>query len=155
MPSITVRQTTGAPPQRVWEALTYSASFPSYIPEIAEVDVVRQATDRRTSRWSVRLGDAGLSWQEDAVLDHAAHRIDFVQTHGDLASLAGHWLVEREGAGAAVELRLDFEAGLPLLDPLVHPAVEQALREFAQAVLGKIAERSAATAAPTAPAVAA
>lgn len=145
MPTITTRHASGASPQRVWEALAYSASFASYIPEIVAVDVLRQEADRRSSRWTVLLGEARLSWQEEATFDHAARRIDFTQTSGALASLTGHWLVKADGAGSAVELVLTFEAGIPLLDATLHTITEQALREFAEAVLGRIAERAAGT----------
>ncbi|WP_369390546.1 type II toxin-antitoxin system RatA family toxin [Streptomyces sp. CG1] len=150
MPTVIARHASEAPPQRVWEALAYSDSFPSYVPEIVAVDVLRQEADRRSSRWTVLLGAARLSWQEEATFDHAARRIDFAQTSGALASLAGHWLVEAEGTGSAVELALTFEAGIPLLDATLHPITEQALREFAEAVLGRIAERAAGTPATTA-----
>ncbi|MEY9994407.1 ribosome-associated toxin RatA of RatAB toxin-antitoxin module [Streptomyces sp. V4I8] len=147
MPTITTRRATGAPVQRAWEALAYRATLPSYIPEIASVDVLWQDADRQGSRWRVRLGEALLGWQEEAVVDHAAHRIDFAQTHGDLAALSGHWLVRAEGAGSVLELRLDFEAGIPLLDTMVHPIAEGALREFTEAALDRIAERVAVSAA--------
>nr|BCN28635.1 SRPBCC family protein [Streptomyces sp. SANK 60404] len=145
MPTVITRRATGAPSQRVWEALAYSASFPSYIPEIVAVDMLWQDADRRCSRWTVRLGDALLTWHEEAAVDHTARRIDFVQTHGDLKALTGHWLVESRGAGAEVELRLDVEAGIPLLDTMLHPIAERALREFTEAVLDRITERAAAS----------
>ncbi|MFC5216369.1 type II toxin-antitoxin system RatA family toxin [Streptomyces coerulescens] len=147
MPTITTRRATGATVQRAWEALAYRATLPSYVPEIAAVDLLWQDADRQGSRWRVRLGEALLTWQEEAVVDHAARRIDFSQTHGDLAALSGHWLVAPEGAGSVVELRLDFDAGIPLLDAMVHPIAEGALRDFTEVVLDRIAERVAVPAA--------
>lgn len=147
MPTVITRRATGAPSQRVWEALAYSASFPSYIPEIVAVDMLWQDADRRCSRWTVLLGDARLTWHEEAAVDHAGRRIDFVQTHGDLKALRGHWLVVSRGAaGCEVELRIDIEAGIPLLDSMLHPIAERALGEFTEAVLDRIVERATASA---------
>ncbi|MFF3781154.1 type II toxin-antitoxin system RatA family toxin [Streptomyces sp. NPDC001933] len=149
MPVVSTRHITGESPERVWAALLDCEAFPSYMTEVAAVDVLRQEGERRISRWSVQLRGSELEWEEEDLIDPARRRIDFRQTEGDLARYTGHWQVGADGARTTVELEVDFDLGIPLMAEMLDPIAKRALRDFSQAVLGSLGERAAGAAAGT------
>jgi ribosome-associated toxin RatA of RatAB toxin-antitoxin module len=143
---VTTRQATDESPERVWEALLDCASFPAHLEEVSEVEVLRQDGDLRTTRWAVLLRGCELEWEEEDVLDPERRRIDFRQTDGDLAHYAGHWQVAADGGRTTVELHVEFDIGIPLMAEMLDPIAERALRDFARAVVDRVAGRTAGVA---------
>ncbi|MFC4467422.1 type II toxin-antitoxin system RatA family toxin [Streptomyces xiangluensis] len=159
MPTITTRQTTGEPPGRLWAALLDCTSIPSYVPEVAEAEILHQDGDRRTTRWVVLLGpvaevaSAGprLEWVEEDSIDHERHRVDFRQTEGPLSRCTGHWQIGTDGPLTTVELHVDFKIGIPLMDAMLGPIAERTLRGFTESALARIGERTTSGPAGIAP----
>ncbi|MFF8937580.1 type II toxin-antitoxin system RatA family toxin [Streptomyces paradoxus] len=151
MPTITTHRTTGAPPGRIWDALIDCPSIPSYVPEVAEAEILDQHGDRRTTRWAVLLGGPRLEWVEEDSLDHERRRIDFRQLQGPLSGFTGHWQIGTDGPLTTVELHLDFEIGIPLMDALLGPIAERTLRGFTESALTRIGEGAAPGPAGTTP----
>lgn len=143
MPTITTRRTTGQSPGRIWDALLDCTSIPSYVPEVAEAEILTQDGDRRTTRWAVLLGGPRMEWVEEDSLDHERRRIDFRQIEGPLSSCAGHVQLGTDGSLTTVELRIDFEIGIPLMDAMLGPIAERTLRGFTESALARIGERPA------------
>lgn len=144
MPTITTRQPAGGPPGPVWDALLDTASLPSYVPEVAEAEILRRDGDRRTTRWTVLLdGPDGprLEWVQEESLDHERYRIDFRHTEGSLSRCTGHWRIGTDGPLTTVVLHLDFEIGIPLMDAMLGPIAERRLRRFTESALARIGER--------------
>ncbi|MGW7409498.1 type II toxin-antitoxin system RatA family toxin [Streptomyces sp. NPDC054833] len=142
MPTITTRQTTGQSPGRIWDAVLDCASLPSYVPEVAEAQILDQHGDRRTTRWAVLLGGPRLEWVEEETIDHQRRRIDFRHIEGPLSRCTGHWQIDAAGPHTSVELHLDFAIGIPLMDAMLGPVAERTLRTFTESALAGIAPRS-------------
>jgi ribosome-associated toxin RatA of RatAB toxin-antitoxin module len=159
VPTITTRRTTGKPPGLIWDALLDCVSLPSYVPEIAEAEILDQHGDRRTTRWAVLLGPVAgvapagprLEWVEEDSIDHERRRIDFRQTEGPLSRCAGHWQIGTDGPLTTVELHIDFEIGIPLMDAMLGPIAERTLRGFTESALARIGEGAASGPAGIAP----
>ncbi|MFF7855195.1 SRPBCC family protein [Streptomyces sp. NPDC007904] len=134
------RTVTGpATPDQVWKVLLDVEAFPGFMEGVNEVAVTVEDGDRRRSSWLVELKGSEMEWEQEDVLDHAGRRWEFRQTDGDLAEYEGYWQVTEDPAGVALELKVEFDIGLPMVADMIHPAVARALEGYQQGVLGESA----------------
>ncbi|MFI6344297.1 type II toxin-antitoxin system RatA family toxin [Streptomyces sp. NPDC050560] len=134
------RTITGpATPDQVWKVLLDSEAFPGFMEGVSEVRIGDEDGDSRVTSWVVELKGSEMEWTQRDTLDHAQRRWDFEQTEGDLAEYRGRWQVAEAPGGAALELEVEFDVGLPTVADMVHPAVVQALEGYQQAVLAQSA----------------
>ncbi|MEU4559557.1 SRPBCC family protein [Actinoplanes sp. NPDC023936] len=145
MPIVITEHTTEQPADRVWTALLDTESFASYMEEVSEIRIVESDGDRRLSDWAVLLKGSLLEWQEEELIDRDRRRIEFRQTEGDLAYFFGHWQVTEHEQGCTVELRVEFDIGIPLMAEMLNPVAARALEDNSRRILGQLGERAAVT----------
>ncbi|AXG81614.1 type II toxin-antitoxin system RatA family toxin [Streptomyces paludis] len=134
------RTITGtATPEQVWKVLLDSEAFPAFMEGVSEVTVIDRDGERSGSSWVVELKGSEMEWDQEDVLDHAGRRWEFRQTEGDLAQYEGHWQVSEDPGGAALELKVEFDVGLPMMAEMIHPAVAKALERYQQAIVAQSA----------------
>ncbi|MGA5600612.1 type II toxin-antitoxin system RatA family toxin [Streptomyces sp. EMB24] len=131
--------TGSATPDQVWKALLDVEAFPDYMEGVSEVTVTGGDGDRRESSWTVELKGSEMEWEQEDVLDHVARRWEFRQTDGDLAEYRGHWQVGEDPSGVSLELKVEFDVGLPMVADMIHPAVARALEGYQRGVLDRSA----------------
>lgn len=127
--------TGSAAPDQVWKVLVDCEAFPGFMEGVTEVTIGDRDGDRRTSSWVVELKGSEMEWEQEDVLDHAGRRWEFRQTDGDLAEYEGYWQVTEDAGGAALELKVEFDIGLPMVAEMIHPAVAKALESYLHGVV--------------------
>ncbi|MFC4329077.1 type II toxin-antitoxin system RatA family toxin [Streptomyces andamanensis] len=114
----------------VWKVLTDCEAFPDFMEGVNEVTVNGEDGDRRTSSWVVELKGSEMEWDQEDVLDPERRRWEFRQSDGDLAHYEGYWQVVEDGGTVALELKVEFDVGLPMVAEMIHPAVAKALERY-------------------------
>lgn len=122
-------------PEALWAVLLDCESYPSYMDGVHEVTVTADEGDRRTSAWVVELKGSEMEWEQRDEVDADRRRLSFRQVDGDLAHYEGYWEVTPSGEGAALELNVEFDIGLPLVAEMIHPAVAKALEGYQLAII--------------------
>lgn len=131
-------------PDQVWKVLLDYEAFPDFMDGVNEVTINGGEGDRRTSSWVVELKGSEMEWDQEDVFDHAARRWEFRQSDGDLAQYEGYWQVsEGDSGGAVLELKVEFDIGLPLVADMIHPAVAKALEGYQQGIVDRTMEGAA------------
>ncbi|GAA2259100.1 SRPBCC family protein [Streptomyces roseiscleroticus] len=136
------RTVTGsAGPDRLWKVLVDCEAFPGFMEGVNEVTITGRDGDRRTAAWVVELKGSEMEWEQEDVLDHDRRRWEFRQTDGDLGEYEGYWQVvgSTDGDGAALELKVEFDVGLPMVADMIHPAVARALEGYQQGIVDRSA----------------
>ncbi|MFG2791798.1 type II toxin-antitoxin system RatA family toxin [Streptomyces sp. NPDC048419] len=117
-------------PDAVWKVLVDCEEFAGFMEGVHEVTITGGDGDRRTTDWVVELKCSEMEWQQEDLLDHAERRWTFRQTDGDLAHYEGYWQVVEDAEGVGLELKVEFDVGLPMLADMIHPAVAKALESY-------------------------
>lgn len=151
MPVVNVRHVTEAAVDVVWNTLLDCERFPSYMHEVREVEILRDDGERRHSRWLVLLKGSELEWEEDEVVDHRNHRIDFRQTEGDLAYFDGWWQVGVERGRTVIELVVEFDIGIPMMAEMLNPVAARALEDNSKAILDQLSRQAGRPGAESSP----
>jgi uncharacterized membrane protein len=142
MPIVSTVSLSGQPIDRVWQEVLDIASFPSYMDEVREVEILREEGNQRLSRWSILLKGSILQWEEEEQIDAENRKITFRQIEGDLAYFTGFWHVQQTGEGVSTQMHVEFDIGIPLLADMLNPVAARALEENAQKILSRIDTRA-------------
>ncbi|MFI1399325.1 type II toxin-antitoxin system RatA family toxin [Streptomyces sp. NPDC020681] len=127
--------TSSGTADQLWKVLLDIEAFPSYMEGVNEVTIGDEADGRRTSSWVVELKGSEMEWDQEDVIDPERRRVEFRQTDGDLAQYEGYWQVVESGDGVGLELKVEFDIGLPMVAEMIHPAVAKALEGYQQGIV--------------------
>lgn len=141
MPIVHTTHTTDRPATDVWAAVLDCESFPSYMAEVVDVELLRDEGAHRVARWSVLLKGSELEWEEEESIDAERMRIDFKQLDGDLAHFSGYWQVGVADGRTVVELYVDFDIGIPLMADMLNPVAARALEDNSKGILASLGNR--------------
>ncbi|MET9670429.1 SRPBCC family protein [Streptomyces sp. NPDC006475] len=122
-------------PDNLWKVLLDIEAFPSYMEGVNEVEITEEDGDRRTSSWVVELKGSEMEWDQEDVIDAGRRRVEFRQTDGDLANYEGYWQIVEDAEGVGLELKVEFDIGLPMVAEMIHPAVAKALEGYQQGIV--------------------
>ncbi|MEJ8634763.1 MULTISPECIES: type II toxin-antitoxin system RatA family toxin [Streptomyces] len=122
-------------PDHLWKVLLDIEAFPSYMEGVNEVEITEEDGDRRTSSWVVELKGSEMEWDQEDVIDAGRRRVEFRQTDGDLANYEGYWQIVEDAEGVGLELKVEFDIGLPMVAEMIHPAVAKALEGYQQGIV--------------------
>ena len=142
MPTVSTVSLSSQPIDRVWHEVLDIASFPSYLDEVREVQVLREEENIRRSRWSILLKGSILEWDEEEQIDFENRKITFHQIEGDLAYFTGWWHVTHTDEGVSTQMHVEFDIGIPLLADMLNPVAARALEENSQKILARIDTRA-------------
>ncbi|MFF7200632.1 MULTISPECIES: SRPBCC family protein [unclassified Streptomyces] len=122
-------------PDDLWKVLLDIEAFPSYMEGVNEVEITEEDGDRRTSSWVVELKGSEMEWDQEDVIDAGRRRVEFRQIDGDLANYEGYWQIVEDAEGVGLELKVEFDIGLPMVAEMIHPAVAKALEGYQQGIV--------------------
>lgn len=126
-------------PEQVWKVLVDCEAFPEFMEGVNEVTITGEDGGRRTSSWIVELKGSEMEWDQEDVLDPTRRRWEFRQSDGDLAHYEGYWQVAEDPEGVALELKVEFDVGLPMVADMIHPAVAKALEGYQRGIVNQSA----------------
>ena len=143
MPYIERSVVVAADPRTVYELAKDMESFPKYMPDVKEVQVVERGPGGMTTRWRVHVIGRDFRWTERDEFDDAVPVIRYKQIEGDVKKFEGEWrFIPVEGGGVRVELTVDAELGVPMLDALFNPVLKKAMEMNVDKMLQAIKERA-------------
>lgn len=130
---------SGVTLDRVWEVVSAFERYPETMADVIGVDWLERADDRGVTTWRVLLNGSELTWTETDVF-HPNTRIEFEQLEGDLEVWRGAWELEQATGGVRVNLRVEFDLGVPSLSAIMDPLGVRAIRANSHAMLAAITE---------------
>jgi ribosome-associated toxin RatA of RatAB toxin-antitoxin module len=84
------------------------------------------------------IDEAPLNWTEEICYDIALRRASFRALDGVFEQFDGYWQVSGNGAGSTVEVRIDYDLGVPEIDHIVGPILKERLLDNLDAMLSSI-----------------
>ena len=122
--------------------------FPEVLPDLDKVTVLSDdGAGAVTSRWEGTISVGPLTrritWTEKDHWDARTRSCTFDLVEGDMKVYRGTWTFTPDGEGCVVELKVQFELGIPMLGPLVNRIVDQIIQQNCDALLEALDKLSA------------
>ena len=117
-------------------ALARIAEFERY-PQLA-ADVREVTSHGDTTDWVVNFRRGPMRWTETATVDDRELRIDFAQTDGDFAALAGSWQLVPGIGGCVVRFECRYDFGIESLAGIMDPIAERVIKRVVCDVLAAL-----------------
>ena len=121
------------PAAAVFAAAQQVERFPEVLPDLDSVRVLEDDGQGHTvTKWEGTISVGPLTrqiaWTERDAWDAAARTCTFELLEGDMKQYSGVWRFAEQDGGCYVELRVQFELGIPLLGALVNRIVDQIMQ---------------------------
>ena len=131
-----------AKPWKVWGCILSINDFSKYMPSVREATILFKEGNKIRTKWFIELEQIPIRWIEEETLDLGNMTIYFRAIEGDLTEFNGKWMVEKSGDAAEVHIEANVQIGIPRLDKVIAPILEEKLiRNFhmmLQAIYNKI-----------------
>ncbi len=136
MPIVSTAETIAAPMSEIWSVLTDVERYPDRMDPVKSIRILSRDGDNQTTEWTVTLKGNILQWTQNEHYDAGIGRIEYRQIEGDLEQFEGFWQVTELAPDLCrVELRVEFDIGIPTLRSALNPVAERALRENSRKML--------------------
>lgn len=138
MPYVEESVTVKAGKNKVFDLVSNVKDFPKFMDGVKEVHILEEGDGWNISRWITDADGRTIKWTEKDFIKPDEYRIDFELVEGDLKSFNGFWRLEDDGDGVKVVFAIDFEFGMPVIAPLIHPLLARILRKNMKQMLDAI-----------------
>src|SRR5687768_1320536 len=130
MTDIHVSRLIPRPIDEVFAAAQQVERFPDVLPDLDRVTILENdGAGNTVTKWegTVSLGPLTrkIGWTERDHWDAQAKTCTFELAEGDMKQFSGVWTFVPEGDGTQVDLRVQFELGIPVLGPMVNRIVDE------------------------------
>ena len=143
MPTVNERfRLSSTDADRVFANLPAIDKYTDFAPSVLSVEI-DDAAD--VSSWEVEFRGGTMRWRERDEYEPSSRTYRFWQLTGDLKSFSGEWRVVEGSEGVRLDLRVNFDLGMPSLAELVDPVAERALLENLRAVADGVDQMSLAS----------
>ncbi len=128
------------PARQVYEAAKNIERFPDVMPDLESATVLENDGNGNTiTKWvgNVAVGPMKrkISWTEKDHWDDDGLVCSFDLIEGDMKTYSGAWKFSDNGEGCEVELKFDFELGIPMLGAMVNNIVNKIMQDNCDALL--------------------
>ena len=144
MPHVEVEKFIKAPKEKVFSICSDMVSFAKFMPDVEAVHLLEKGEQYSITEWITRLQGRTIRWREREDYDAVNNRIYYKQLEGDLKSMSGEWIFEETDSGTKLTMTMDFEFGLPMLEPVLNPVAVIALRKNLNNMLESIKRKAEA-----------
>jgi ribosome-associated toxin RatA of RatAB toxin-antitoxin module len=124
----------------IWPILRDFGTYPTFMTDVLQVDVLENSVDTIVSRWRVLLNGSELTWTEKDVLVENVS-ITFEQIDGDLEAWHGAWRIVPTSECLIVRLDVVFDIGIPSLAEILDPIGIRAVKANSRQMLDAIGSR--------------
>ncbi len=140
MTQITSMRRMACDARTAYETAKNIERFPEFMPDLESATIVDRLGDGKvTSRWEGRVSVGPLKrkikWAEKDFWDDENLVCTFDLIEGDMKEYSGTWTFTPEDKGCVVELKVDFEMGIPLLGPMVTTIINQVMQDNCDALV--------------------
>jgi coenzyme Q-binding protein COQ10 len=130
-----------ADPRRAFDVVYHVEQFPTFMPNVTQARVISDDGDRKVVEWDMLIDDAPLSWTEEVCYDRERLTAEFAALDGAFSRFDGIWRVWSGAEGTELEVSVIYDLGLPEIEDIVGPILDQRLRQNLKAMLEKIEVR--------------
>jgi ribosome-associated toxin RatA of RatAB toxin-antitoxin module len=114
--------------------------YPEFMPNLDRVEILEfDETGPRKSHWvsTVNVGPLKrqFKWTETDSWDDENRNCSFDLVEGDMKTYKGSWSFTPQNDGCLVELKVQFELGIPMLSPMINNIVNQLMQQNCDALL--------------------
>ncbi|MTV47453.1 cyclase [Heliobacillus mobilis] len=141
MPSVEVSLWIDGSPEEVFELASRMEEYPRFMEDVRSVKVIEQGDGYTVTDWVTEVDGKSFCWKERDEFYPAEGKIRYRQIAGDVKRFEGEWFFRRERGGCQAVLTVDFDLGMPMLAPILHPVLKKKVRENSQAMLAAIKEK--------------
>jgi len=140
MATVESRVVVNAPVERVYGIARDIESFPEFMHDVVEVEILEQTPERQVSRWVGLIEEFNrtLEWTEEDFWNDEQHRCDFAMIEGDFTSYRGTWVFERDEEGTLVTLVVEYEYNVPLIGALIKKLLHKKVQQNCDNMLAAI-----------------
>lgn len=139
--TLTLSRLVSAPAADSYRIVVEIERFPEFMQNVNSVRVLREEGNRKLIAWEMTIDDALLDWVEEAQYDSNQMRVDFRAVEGVFERFDGYWQVFPMTCGSKVELRIEYELGLPEIEHIVGPILKNRLTSNLEIMLNCIQSR--------------
>uniref|UniRef100_E6QWN0 Coenzyme Q-binding protein COQ10 START domain-containing protein n=1 Tax=mine drainage metagenome TaxID=410659 RepID=E6QWN0_9ZZZZ len=133
--TIQVSRTLRADPQQAFDVVYDVEYFPMFMPNVTAARVISNDGDRKTVEWEMLIDGAPLNWTEDIRYDRDLLTADFKALDGVFSHFDGTWRVWVSANGTNLEVSVFYDLGLPEIEDIIGPILEERLRQNLDAML--------------------
>ncbi len=129
-------------PATLFSIISDFEKYPEFMADVKKVTVLEKNEEYSTSEWINEVVGRTIRWVEKDFIKPDENRIDYEQIEGDLKVLKGFWQLEPTGESTKVTFNMEFEFGIPMLAPLLHPLLTKVLRDNVLQMLSDLKKKA-------------
>lgn len=142
MPEVIENITISGDAKKVFEIIMDLENYPQYMNSVKKIEIVGRGEDYVLSRWTTSASGITLRWTEKDTYDLENLTVHYKLTEGDISKFEGYWKVIPLGENHnQVELKIDFDIGVPMLEAFVGPMAKAIVAQNARNMLQGLKER--------------
>ncbi len=133
-----------APVADVYDIARDIESFPEFMDDVQEVEILEQTPERQVSRWVGLIEEFNrtLEWTEEDFWDAEERSCRFAMIEGDFTDYSGLWTFEANDGGTLVKLVVDYEYAIPLIGPLIKKLLHRKVQQNCDNMLAAIKDKA-------------
>jgi ribosome-associated toxin RatA of RatAB toxin-antitoxin module len=140
MTDIHVTRHIPRPIAEVFAAAQQVERFPDVLPDLDSVTVLENdGAGQTVTKWvgTVSLGPLTrkIGWTERDTWDSTGKTCTFELVEGDMKQFSGVWTFVEANGGTQVDLRVQFELGIPVLGPMINQMVDKLMTQNCEDLL--------------------
>lgn len=140
--SIQIAKTLDVDPHRAFDVVYDVESFPTFMPSVTTAEVISSDGARKVVKWEMLIDGAPLDWTEDIRYDRERLTADFTALDGVFLHFDGTWRVRAGANGTELAVSVFYDLGLPEIEEIIGPILDERLRQNLDAMLVNIQARA-------------
>lgn len=140
--TIKISRTLSVDPKQAFDIVYNVEEFPAFMPNVTGARVITNNGDIKTVEWDMLIDGAPLNWTEEVRYDHESLTAEFRSLDGAFSHFDGTWRVWVGDRGTELEVSLFYDLGLPEIEDIIGPVLEERLRQNLDAMLESIETRA-------------
>ena len=143
MPRVECSIIINGPIEKVYECAKDVESFPEYMPDVKNIQILERDGARVITEWTASIPDFGMTvkWTEEDIWDDEAKRCDFKLVKGDYASYSGNWTFTEVDGGVRFDSVVDYEYDVPLIGTLIKGLIQRKVKENVDKILEAVKKK--------------
>ncbi|HSV32336.1 MAG TPA: SRPBCC family protein [Atribacteraceae bacterium] len=123
------------PVDMVYEKAKDIEALARFLPDLKEVRVLSREGNQVESFWKGEFQRREVKWRERDIWDDEKRECRFHLLEGDFKKYQGIWRFLPDNEKTRIELKLEYDLGLPLIGPLINAFLKKKMTENSQSML--------------------
>ncbi|MBT9130484.1 MAG: Persistence and stress-resistance toxin PasT [candidate division WS2 bacterium] len=128
--------------KKIFEIIMDLEAYPQYMNAVKKIEIVERGEGYVLSKWTISASGITLRWTEKDTYDLENLTVNYKLTQGDISKFEGYWKVIAVAENLnKVELKIDFDIGVPMLEAFVGPMAKAVVTQNAKGMLSALKEK--------------